>query len=224
MDSSGHRGRLRQKFLEGGTKALSESQILEMMLYYCIPRKDTYPIARELLSRYGAIDLVLQAPQKALEDVDGVGESVAMYLHFLGAVYEDCFQHRCQETALNTVEKYGDYMWSFFKGLRREGFCILSLDGEYRPKSCELIELGDTRSVCVSPQEILTYAQKRGARNLVVGHNHPDSLALPSQEDLHNTEILIETLREADIRLVDHLIFTEDDYVSLFQSGAAKKR
>lgn len=224
MDHSGHRERLKQRYLSEGLASMGEDRTLEMLLFYCVPRKDTYPLAKALLKQFGSLREVLEAPREALEQVEGIGPSVATYLNFISATYRCHFAARKKERLLlNSVEKCGDFMQPYFTDPHQEAVCVLCLDAQCHPKGCKLVMLGDVNTVNVPIRKIVEFASACKAASVVLGHNHPGGVALPSQNDIASTKLLMAALRSVDIRLADHLIFADDDFLSMKQSGLLSK-
>ena len=125
----GHRQRLKNRFLKEGLDSFSEIQVLELLLFYCIPRKDTNPIAHALLDHFGSLSQVLEAPAEELQKVEGVGESAATFLHLTTEVGRYYLVNRTmQATILPTIEDCAQYMLPFFFGRRNETVFLLCLD------------------------------------------------------------------------------------------------
>ncbi len=216
----GHRQRLRQRFLQEGLDHFTDIQALELALFYCIPRRDTNPIAHALLQRFGSLSRVLEAPAEDLAQVPGMGEGSAAFLHLireLGRYY--LVDRSTNILILDTVELCGEYLYPFFFGKKLETVYLLCMDAKCKVLSCREIGEGNVNSADISLRKIVHAALTANASSVVLAHNHPSGLAVPSQEDVETTYQVAEALQKVDVSLVDHIIVADDDYVSLAQSG-----
>ena len=216
----GHRERLRQQFLREGLDNFTEVQALELLLYPIIPRKDTNPIAHALLSQFGSFSQVLEAPVEELQKVSGVGAHTAAYLHMIlhaGRYYQ--VSRSRQNKILTSLEKCGEYLTAFFYGRQVENIYLLCLDAKCMVLDCRKVGEGSVNSAGLSVRKIVETALHANASAVVLAHNHPSGLAIPSDEDIQTTKKVAAALRAVDIQLVDHIVVAEDDYVSMVQSG-----
>ncbi len=216
----GHRQRLKQRFVQEGLDTFHEVQVLELLLFYCIPRQDTNPIAHALLQRFGSLSQVLEAPVQELAKVPGMGESAAVYLHLVmqtGRYYQ--VNRAMQSRILTTIDQCGEYLCPFFLGRRNETVYLLCLDSKCKVLCCQEIGEGSVNSAGVPIRRIVETALAANASTVVLAHNHPSGLAMPSAEDIQTTRRLAVALDAVEIMLVDHIIVAEDDFVSLAQSG-----
>ena len=143
----GHRLRLKERFLSEGLDGFSEIQVLELALFYCIPRKDTNPIAHALLDHFGGLSQVLEAPVEELKRVPGMGESSAAYLHMITEVGRYYMVHRSTQTSvLPTLEQCAEYMVPFFLGRRVETIFLLCLDAKCKVLCCKEVGEGSVNS------------------------------------------------------------------------------
>ena len=217
---SGHRERLRERFLEEGLDHFSQIQVLELMLFYCIPRKDTNEIAHALLERFGTLAQVIEAPVSELKKVEGMGESSATFLSLLNAFCRYYQSNRvAQTTILPTIESCGEYLLPQFSGRRNETVMLLCLDAKCKVLCCREVGEGSVNSAAVPIRRIVEMALGANATSVVLAHNHPSGLAIPSDEDGATTMRLAKALKTVDIHLVDHIVVADDEFVSLYQSG-----
>ena len=216
----GHRQRLKERFIKEGLDNFNELQVLELLLFYCIPRQDTNPIAHALLDRFGSLAQVLEAPSSELKKVPGVGDSVATFLPLMASL---CRYYLVNRTAsnciLDSIDQCGAYLLPFFYGRRNEMVYILCLDAKCKVLACKEIGEGSVNSASVPIRRIVETALGSNASSVILAHNHPSGMALPSTEDQMTTHRLAIALNAVDIELVDHLVIADDDYVSLRQSG-----
>ncbi len=216
----GHRQRLKQRFVQEGLDTFHEVQVLELLLFYCIPRQDTNPIAHALLQRFGSLSQVLEAPVQELAKVPGMGENAAVYLHLVmqtGRYYQ--VNRAMQSKILTTIDQCGEYLCPFFLGRRNETVYLLCLDSKCKVLCCQEIGEGSVNSAGVPIRRIVETALAANASTVVLAHNHPSGLAMPSAEDIQTTRRLAVALDAVEIMLIDHIIVAEDDFVSLAQSG-----
>lgn len=216
----GHRQRLRDRFRAEGLDNFDERHVLELLLFYCVPRKDTAPLAQELLDRFGSLAKVLEASAEELEKVPEVGENVSTFLTMLTAVGRYYLVNRTgQNVILNTTDKCGEYLLPYFFGRRNETVFLLCLDAKCKVLCCREVGEGSVNSASVSVRRIVELALGANATSVVLAHNHPSGLALPSGEDVQTTMLVAKALDTVEIRLVDHIVVADDDFVSLAQSG-----
>ena len=217
---SGHRDRLRSRFLKEGLDNFEEVNALELLLFYCIPRKDTNELAHTLISHFGSFSQVLDASPEELMAVPGIGESTATFLPLISAA---CRYYRINQannvTALDTIEKCGDFLINYFHGRKNETVFLLCLDAKCKKIVCRPISEGSVNSASISTRKVVEIALGVKATFVVIAHNHPSGVALPSQEDLQTTKLIARSLDAVGITLTDHIVVAEDDYISMVQSG-----
>ena len=215
----GHRARKKQQFLRHGADSFSDHELLELALYYAIPRCDTNVTAHRLMERFGSLRNVLLAPVSELTKVEGVGENAALFLHLMPAILKRTQQSVSKERNLNSVEKCGTYLLRLLGGEQREILYQLCLDGKGKLLACYQLSRGDMDSAALSVKQVVSNALACGASAVVLGHNHPSGVALPSEEDRAATLRVRDALKTLDIRLLDHIVVADGDYVSMAQSG-----
>lgn len=217
---TGHRQRLKEQFLKNGLDGFTEFQVLELLLFYCIPRIDTNPIAHRLIQKFGSLDQVLEASATELMEVEGVGENAATFLTLLTETSRYYLVRRNEKVkVLTTVAECGHYMLPFFHGRRNETVFLLCLDAKCKVIACRNLGEGSVNSASVPIRRIVETALMCKAVSVVLAHNHPSGLALPSHEDVISTQRTAAALAAVDITLVDHIIVADDDFVTLAQSG-----
>ena len=216
----GHRQRLKNRFRTEGLDHFEEHQVLELLLYYVIPRKDTNPIAHGLLERFGSLSQVLEAQPEELAKVSGMGDSAATFLSLITSVGRYYLVNRTlQETILPSIEKCGQYLVPYFYGRRNETVFVLCLDAKCKVLCCKEMGEGSVNSAGVPIRRIVETALGVNATSVILAHNHPSGFALPSGEDIHTTRRVALALDAVEIGLVDHIVVADEDFVSLAQSG-----
>lgn len=215
----GHRERLKQHFLREGLDQFSDIQVLELLLFYAIPQKDTNPLAHALLDRFGSLSRVLEAPVEELRKVDGIKDNAATLLalvtHLCRYYQMDCAR-RIQ--VLDSLEACGEYLLPHFFGRIRETVFLLCLDAKCKVICCKEISEGSVNAASISIRKVVETALNVNATSVVLAHNHPSGVALPSEEDVLTTKRLYTALQAVDVVLADHIVVAEGDYVSMAQS------
>lgn len=216
----GHRERMKKRFLQEGLDGFTQIQALELLLFYCIPQKDTNPLAHTLLDRFGSLSQVLEAPVEELRKVPGVGEHTAVFLHLITEAGRFYLVNRStQEKILPSLESCAEYMLPFFFGRKVETVFLLCLDAKCKALCCKEIGQGSVNAAGISVRRVVETALNAGATTVVLGHNHPSGLALPSAEDIQTTRRVALALSAVEIQLADHIVVADGDYVSMVQSG-----
>lgn len=216
----GHRERVKQRFQKEGLDGFTDIQVLELLLFYCIPRKDTNPIAHLLLEQFGSLSQVLEAPISELVKVDGISENAAVYIHLVRQVGRFYLTDRASKVqVLPTLESCAEYLKTFFFGRKLETVFLLCLDAKCKVLCCTKIGEGSVNSTGISIRRIVEQALTSNASAVVLAHNHPGGVALPSNEDILTTKRVAAALKAVEVHLVDHIVVADDDYVSMVQSG-----
>ena len=219
----GHRERLKERFRSEGLDGFTEVQVLELLLFYSVPRKDTNEIAHALLEKFGTLAQVVDANPADLEQVPGMGSSSARFLKLLSAAGRRYQISRTESaTILRTLEQCGAYLQPRFFGRKHEAVFLLCLDAKCKVLACKQVGEGSVNSAGVPIRRIVETALSANATMVVLAHNHPSGLALPSADDIQTTKRLAVALDTVEITLIDHLVFSDDDYVSMAQSGYFK--
>lgn len=216
----GHRQRLRERFALEGLDNFNELQVLELLLFYAIPRQDTNPLAHRLLDQFGSLAQVLEAPVGELEKVSGMGHGAAIFLHLVreaGRYYQ--VSRTKQEKILSSTEKCVQFLTAFFVGRRNETVFMLCMDAKCKLLCCKEIAEGSVNSASISTRRIVEMALGVNATSVVLAHNHPSGLALPSGEDLRTTHRIAAALQTVEIILADHVVVADGDAISMVQSG-----
>ena len=217
----GHRKRLKVRFLQEGAERLRDHELLELLLFYAIPRSDTNETAHALLSRFGSIAGVASAPAEALETVPGVGKNAALLLKAVAAVHRRI--ERADEqggTRILVSEDAAAFLEKRFRGADKECVYMVCIDARRRVLCCEQIASGSLSQVEISVRGIAERALRNGAQGVIVAHNHPDGPALPSREDELVTGQILKALATIGVTLIDHIIISDTEYYSMADNGA----
>lgn len=216
----GHRNRMRQRFMENDLNGFADHEALELLLFYAIPRGDVNPLAHALMERFGSLSGVLSAPVELLTQVEGVGERTAMLLRLVPQVAQKArLADLERELALNTRERVGDYLLELFSRERNEAVYEICLDGKGKLLACRRLGEGSASAVNLDIRQIVQNAITFCASSVILAHNHPSGVALPSHEDQIATRMVGDALDTIGVRLVDHVIVADNDYISMAESG-----
>lgn len=222
---TGHRARVKQEFLQNGfNDHTPPHKILEMLLFFCLPQGDTNPLAHELLNHFGSLAAVLDAPVEELVRFKGLTESNAVLLKLILPVAR-AYRISQQEAGFGfeSPDAIGRFLLDRYLGETEERLSIISLNGMAQLLSFDYVASGDLTSVGVSTRQIIELVLKTGATCVIMAHNHPKGVALPSGADIAMTETVSSALKHIGVHLIDHIIIARDDYVSLAQSRQYKQ-
>jgi DNA repair protein RadC len=215
----GHRERLRQRFTESGGK-LPDYEVLELLLFRTIPRRDVKPLAKALIARFGSLAEVLGAPIARLREVEGVSEGVAGDLKIIEAA-----GHRlargdvAKRPVFSTSAALIDYCRSAMAFAERESFRILFLDIKNGLIADEVQQTGTINHTPVYPREVIKRALELSATALILVHNHPSGDPSPSSADISMTRTIADIARPLGIVVHDHIVIGRDGHASLKAMG-----
>lgn len=216
----GHRERVKQEFLKNGfNENTPPHKILEMLLFYSIPRKDTNEIAHDLINRFGSVAGVIDAPLEELVKIKGVSLHTASLIKLLVPIIR-CYVNEKNEKKISysKIDDVCDFLVQQYIGYNKEVFSVLSFSGSGRMLGFDALGHGNVSEVSISVREVVETVLKRNAVCVIIAHNHPGGLALPSNEDIAVTYNIKSALSHINIRLLDHIVISDDDYVSMAQS------
>ena len=232
---SGHRQRLKDRFLNEGLDHFQEVNVLELLLFYVIPKQDTNPVAHELLKEFGSLTNVLEASEDTwfgdevtpalfrdeLSKVKGIGPSAATFISLVHSInrYYNIKKSDVKEQILKP-EQYISILGSRFLGKKNELVFILCLDANSSVICCRMLEDGTTTSAHISVRKVIEAALAVNATSVVLAHNHPGGYAIPSKADTETTKRLANALSEVEVQLVDHIIFSDTDCCSVMESSS----
>ena len=216
----GHRERLKARFLETGLDSFTDVQALELLLFYAIPQKDTNPIAHALLDRFGSLSQVLDAPLEALKKVPGISDHSASLLRLVTELARFYQVDSAQRTeVLTSLDACGRYLVPWFFGRKVETVFLLCLDAKCKVLCCREIGEGSVNAASISVRKVVEAALSANATTVVLAHNHPSGVALPSADDVQTTRRIAAALSAVEVKLIDHIVVAEGDFISMVQSG-----
>ena len=219
-EHSGHRRRMRERFLSHGLDNFDDHNVLELLLFYALPRQDTNRLAHRLMEHFGSLDAVLDATVEELTAVEGVGPGAAVLLKLVPDVGRR-YQIRKNEPGriLSDTEAVGRYLVPRFLGQRDEVALLVCLDAKLKVLCCREVGRGDVSSARLNLRRVVETALGQNAAAVILAHNHVSGIALPSSEDLNTTTQVYQLLRQVNVILQDHIIVAGDDFISLRDDG-----
>lgn len=216
----GHRMRLKERFLKEGLDSFEQHQVLELLLFFSIPRRDTNEIAHGLLNKYGSLSGVFEAEPKDLANTPGIGDNSALLLSLIPQLSRRYFNDKWRDKPeLNSSTKAGEYAASLFSGRHYEAFYIICLDSQNRVNYAQLVHEGTINEAPVYPRVIVEAALRHKANSVILAHNHPGGTLNPSKADIEATNRIRTALEAISIKVVDHIIVCGGKYVSFAERG-----
>lgn len=219
--AEGHRARLRKRLMEEDIDEIPEYAVLEMILAGVIQRRDTCEIARQLIGEFGSLFAVMDASYEVLKNFPGVGEAAAAQIKLLPKFYRKYRLSKWQDGSKSKVLRNQDHVYDFivdkFIGCDKEEFIIVCLTANGGVLHVDRVSKGSINAVHVSVAEVLEVAVLYKAMRVIIAHNHVGGNALPSAQDCETTRILKEELGKIGVRLDDHIIVSDDEYISVFE-------
>jgi len=215
-ENEGHRERLLERYRKNQLSALQDYEVLELLLTMIIPRRDTKPMAKQLLNRFKTISAVLAADSRELCEIDGIGERAATLLHFIRDTGSFCLQESFTgKSFVTSQEDVREYLRFHYAHLREEYAVALYLDNRNRVIHTEILAEGTVDHCTIYPRKIFDKAFRLGGAGVLLAHNHPGGSVTPSEADWNITARLFQAGKLLDIQLVDHIIVADGQIVSL---------
>ena len=216
----GHRQRLRDRFQAQGADGLADYELLEMILFRALPRRDTKPLAKALIETFGSFTQVLQAPERRLKEVPGIGQAAVNELKLVRAAALAMLKREIAERPIaQSWEAVLDYCRAAMGFGEREQFRILFLDKRNRIIADEVQQEGTVDHTPVYVREIIKRALEHSATALILVHNHPSGDPTPSAADIELTKQIVEAAQKLNITVHDHLVISRQDHASLRALG-----
>ena len=219
-DTAGHRGRLRAHFLKSGADALPDYELLELLLFQAVARRDTKPIAKRLLKHFGSFSEVISAEESALKEIDGIGEAVVVALKTVqAAALRLSREEVLNQPVLSSWNKLIAYCRASMGFEKNERFRILFLNRQNVLIADEIQQTGTVDHTPVYPREVVKRALELGATAVIMVHNHPSGDPTPSKADIDMTKEVQDADAKLGIMLHDHLIVTKAGHSSFKDMG-----
>ena len=211
VDHSGHRRRVRERYRRNGFDAFEFHEILDLILFYSIPRADTYNIARDLQKKFGkSLANILEADEHELAEIEGISEQTALFFRLLVDITRKYnIETLTKSYDIKNITEYKDFLIAHYTGVPVETLVLITLNNRMQPISDEIIDViyvGDVNSSKVDVNKMVKIALNRNAANIIIAHNHPGGSAIPSIEDIETTKRIRRIFNEINIRFVDHYV------------------
>ena len=226
-DNQGHRERIKEKFLKNGIDGFAEYEILELLLTYCIPRKDTKPIAKDLLNKFKTLDNVFKADFDKLSVIDGLGNNSIAFLKLIGdlpsIIYKDELKNKklIDRETLKILNK--DILLNYLRNKigyeEIEKFYVIYLSSSNEVIEFEENSVGTLDRSSVYPREIYKKVINLNAKSVILAHNHPSDNITPSKSDIELTNEIAKGLKNFGALLIEHIIITKNSYFSFLEEG-----
>ena len=210
----GHRQRLKQRFIETGLAGFSDHEIIELILFYALERKNTNELAHNLLIKFGSLSGVLEASTEDLCQVAGIGVHSALLFRLFRETSKHYFSKQNPSIRIETCEDAAKYVVSKLFDRKKENLFLICLDLRFRVTHQEFVGEGTIDSVPVSHRDIIQIALRHNASHMIVAHNHPAGDPSPSKEDIETTNSILKALKSVNIGLLDHIIVAGTQYYS----------
>lgn len=215
----GHRERVKELFLKTGLDSFSPHSVLELLLYYAIPQKDTNSIAHRLIRQFGSLSAVFDAPIDELLKVDGIGRSSAILIKMIPQLcrrYEEDLQNG--QMAIFDYDEAGKLFIKKYIGRKNESVMLMLLDSRERVLYCDVVSEGNATAANIYIKTVVSIASRYDAVYAILAHNHPSGECLPSKQDLDTTRWVYHALETIEVHLIDHIIVGSNNYISLAKS------
>ena len=211
----GHRERLRARFREAGAEALSDYELLELVLFRAIPQRDVKPLAKELIARFGSFAEVVAAPRARLKEIKGLGEAAVSELKIVHAAAARLARGQVRKRpVLSSWSSVLDYCRTTMAFSEKEEFRLLFLDKRNQLIADELQQTGTVDHTPVYPREVVKRALELSATALILVHNHPSGDPTPSRADIQMTQSIVDVAKPLGIAVHDHIIVGKDGHAS----------
>lgn len=215
----GHRKRLKQLFLENGLSTFANHTILELLLFYAVPRQDTNEIAHELLNEYKTVSGVFNAPFEELVNFKGLGENGATLIKLIPQLLSVYTISSNANSPMDNVKIVCEYFQGCFIGVKTEQLRVCCLDDNLNIISCSVVQDGGVNAVPINVRKIVENTYRSNCSLIIIAHNHPNGTAMPSDADIMATRQLLNILQSVGIKLLDHIVVGRDGVVSMKNTG-----
>lgn len=216
----GHRERMKSRFIQAGPDGFNDHNLLEMLLFYALPRKDTNELAHDILNHFGSLTAVLEADIEQLKEVKGVGDNVATLIKLAPALAKRYLEEKSMpKSIINSTAAAGEYLVAKYMYETNEISYALLLNSSNGLIACKQISRGIVNATELGVRMLVETAIKSNASSVIISHNHPDGLPLPSKEDEHCTRTVAKALELVNIKLLDHIIVAGKEFQSLNKAG-----
>ena len=217
---SGHRQRVKTRYIAEGLDSFEEHEILELLLFYCIPMKDTNELAHLLIEEFGSLASVFESSTSDLIKRCGISENTAVLISLIPSLSRRYLKAKWgDKPILNSSTKAGEYVVSLFAGRIYEAFYVICLDTQNRVNYPALLQEGTINEAPVYPRLIVETALRHKANSVILAHNHPGGSLRPSNADIEVTKRICNALEAISIKVVDHIIAGGEKFYSFAEKG-----
>ena len=221
----GHRARLKARFLRENIDNFDDHTALELLLFYAIPYRDTNELAHRLIAGFGSVSRVLEADVEALTEIDGIGEHTATLIRLVAEMSRVHLTERNTDMPVcDNVEKLGRMLVANYRGSSAESVHLTLLDSSYRVIRVEKIHDGSVNSVAVDNRRLARLAMYHGASMVVLSHNHPSGIPIPSDEDMFTTQRIASMFEMLGITMLEHIIVVGEQYMPVMHDRFGVRR
>lgn len=211
---------MKARFLENGLDTFDDHQVLELLLYYSIPQRDTNGLAHMLIDTFGTLSSVFDAPLSELRSVKGVDEHTALLIKFLPQLSRRYLISRSSsDRVINSSGKAGSFLIPYFYSEWDEVVYLVCLDAKGKVVNCQQVAKGSVNSAQINIRRIVEIALVFKSTSVILAHNHTSGIAIPSKEDEATTRTIYAALDAVGIKLSDHIVVADDDFVSMADNG-----
>lgn len=217
---SGHRKRMRDKFINEGPGVFFDHELLEILLFYSITMRDTNPMAHKLLNEFGSLSMLFSANPKDVIRKSGVSENTAVLISIMSEFIKRCNnERRLIKKCIDSTKLAGEYAISILGYEKYECFCIINLDSDKKLINSSIICRGTIDEAHVYPRLVVEEAIRNKASSIILVHNHPSGNLKPSFSDIEITNKIVKAMNPIGIEVVDHIIVGNEDFFSFYKSG-----
>ncbi len=219
---TGHRDRMRDRFRNGGEEQFASHELLEMVLFSAIPRKDTNALAHRLIAAFGSLRGVLCATEEALLQVEGMTPSAAFMICSICAMTRRAYSETPQGTVITNTSQMCEYAAAYLVGYEVEKILCICLDAQGKIVASKILSSGTASSVMVHVQHVVSFAINHRAHAVIIAHNHPADNVSPSNEDIELTQSLANAMRGIGIDFIDHLVVGRNEVYCIVRERICK--
>lgn len=214
----GHRQRVKDRFLRDGLDGFEKHNVLELVLFYALPQRDTNPIAHALIDRFGSVRGVFEASVEELCRVDGVSEHTATLLKLIPASMRYAASEIDKGMYFDSLNKLGAWLVKCYEGLTVETVMLVLMDANTRVLELVKVGEGSVNQVRMDTRKLIEHALRTNAAMVVLAHNHPHGAAVPSNEDLATTQAVAEAFAAIHVEFVEHLLIAEGTFKAIWSN------
>lgn len=218
-EHNGHRQRMKQRALTDGIATMSPHEVIEILLYFAIPQRDTNPLAHRLINAFSSVNRVLSAEYADLIKIEGVTPHIASLLTFSGELARRYMREQFEPgKQICTVPEFVEHLLPWFVGEKEESVVMISMDNRCKVLNTTRLFSGSVNASRFNARAAVQQALQDNATVVILAHNHPNGYAFPSEADVRTTIEMIEIFAAMNIRVLDHIIVSDDDAVSMASS------